>query len=246
MVKRNKPLPAPVARVLTRIMPADGGQLILARLGDQALIRTARWIRAKDREPFDGFHVRAPLLMQRLDDAVKEPFRCWDGRFLTRALFAIGLVVGCHLRDQAEGEEPTTRCVGFEAALDQLDTSATLNLLTASCWPDDLTPCLTLIDTLARRCPPLGDRMLLVYELAHSLPGQRRDTALHFHFLLGLIGAGIGVPDPLWDHPESWSYSIPRISFETLMEDRILEYEEYHSKLPTDLDEDFDDFDDDS
>jgi hypothetical protein len=201
-----------------------------------------RWIRAKDREPFDGFHIRAPLLMQRLDDGINLPDRPVTGRYMTRALFGIGLVIGCHLRDKAEGVEPTTRCVGFEDALDQLDTITTLQILEESEWPHNLGPVLEIVERLARRCPPLGDRMLLVYELAHSLPGHRRDTALHFHFLLGLLGAGVGVPDPLWDQPETWSFHHVDLEENQPEEDRVVEYEEYYSRFATDLDEDFDDF----
>lgn len=239
MVKRSKPLPAPFGRTRTRLVHPDGAGLVLDRLGDPALLRTARWVRAKDRKRFEGFHARAPLTMQLLDDAVESYCDHLSVRSLTCALFGIGLVVGCHLRDRAENGEPITRSVGFDDALEQLDSAEVLGLLTQCEWPRDITHAFAITHQLVKVAPKLGDRLLLIFELAHSLPSLRRDAVLHFHFLLGMIGAGVGSPDPQWDHPTSWSFRLDA-ELETVIGDRAEEFEEYFSPLQCDLDEDFD------
>lgn len=194
-------VPQPLQRVHSRLLQRDAIQMLRERIGPRALFSIATWM-ARPPRAKQSLMAYAPVTavvlrhIHAVASGETENFGAIlrTSRLATEALFGIGLIAGCHIRDEAEFDSPMPCSISWVTALEALESTSLRHALWSIGLPNDTTAVATLVEAVGRRIPILGLRLIGSLELSH---GVGIDEELKFPeapFLLGLAGAGITLP----------------------------------------------------
>ena len=194
-------LPLPLQRVHTRLLQRDAIQMLGERISSVPQVAITSWIRqspARQQRLSTLAPVTTTLLTQIYEQANLERFGApGSPRIQRRAaevLFGVGLVAGCQIRDKAEVGSPMPTAVNWISALEELESSSMRQSLWSIGLPHDLTAITSLVHVVGKRLPMLDLRLLSTAEMCYSRRSAPEDGFPEALFLLGLIGAGIGLP----------------------------------------------------
>lgn len=195
-IPMHRSAPPPLQRLRQRLLNRDAAGLVAERIETRNLRALVKWLGKPQRRKYSPIGQHAPLFAHLLADieaVARRSVPSPPGQLL-RAAFAAGIIAGCHLRDEAERDQPMCCTLRLDDAIRSMDASDISSTLWAIGLPDDLQDLLALVRTLDRLVPDLGSRFQAATELA---PARRRgplSAVAEVHFLLGMLAAGITLP----------------------------------------------------
>jgi hypothetical protein len=194
-------VPQPLQRVHTRLLQRDSIRMLSDRIQPQALLSIANWLARSARRGV-GLEYLAPVMadlihrvhMVACEQTVGFPPTGRRHPIAREALFGVGLVVGCQLRDEAEADSPMPCTIRWTSALAAMESTTIRQALWSIGLPDDLLAVATLALDARRRSPGLTLRPHVASGHAGEVWREAERRFPEAPFLLGLAGAGITLP----------------------------------------------------
>lgn len=185
-------LPQPLQRVHTRLLQRDSLELLRDRIAPRSCFWIASWMaRAVDTE--HRVRAYAPITAMALARAYAVAAADSEMK-AAMTMFGIGLVAGCQIRDEVEGDSPIARAVGWTNALAALEGAPVRSALWSIGLPEDLTTINTLVEALERRVPDTYHQAGLALVMSRNTRVPQQAGFPEIPLLLGLAGAGIRPP----------------------------------------------------
>lgn len=189
--------PSPLHRLERRLLNADSVGMVRQRLCNPALSNLRSWLLRHGRYSRRRLATVAPLLHAILCEwlAGAGSQACPNPRAALHGPFAIGLVAGCQMRDEAELRCSSLRTLPWREALPQLDNPDLRQMLWALGLPQDHAPLQTAVDRLLELAPRLRERMYVLGEIQLYMPRSKRQPWIDLPLYAGLLAAGIMPPN---------------------------------------------------
>jgi hypothetical protein len=197
-------LTCPLEILEPRYMNRDGAPLLLERLEQAALAELHEWyIHRQGGDRGRRFLQKAPLIDSWLAGIeppipMKEP---GHGILLGAINFAAGLAVGAGLVDELSADGVSPKSLNLEEAIDALrNASVRAEALTASAPQEAAKNLFSVFEAIQHEAPAIHLVMNSTIRVVSQIGGWRNPrtkivTGSRLFFFLGLIGAGLHVPE---------------------------------------------------
>lgn len=192
----QRSLPAHLRRIHCRLLQRDSAGLVERRLDRATQHDLLDWLAAAASNKGPGLEDHAPVMagfLHHLSRSIREDASRGTSR--SRAvMFGAGMIAGCHLRDAAEHDSPTSCRIAFDSALRQLDSTCCLSSLWMAGLPLEIDLTCALAQSLFELAP--RGTSCLNFHVRHLLrePEVGRTRSDQLQFLAGFLAAGIAPP----------------------------------------------------